>query len=272
MFAGFMLHTWLVATVVALVAGVVGLFVVVRGSAFAAHALPLGAFPGAAAATLLRLPPGVGLAAFALLGVAGIARLGRRGARDVATALTLVTLLGLGALCLSLTSEYSAAIYALLFGQVLGISARDVVVTFALGAVALAAAALLYRPLLLSSVSPDLAAAQGIAQGRMDLWFLGLLALATVMTLPVVGALLVFSLLVGPPAAARAVAGRPLAATFLSAGIALAIAWAAIALAYVSNWPVGFFVGTLCAAAYAAGRGAAAWRSRRARQAVAGAA
>jgi zinc/manganese transport system permease protein len=84
------------------------------------------------------------------------------------------------------------------------------------------------------------------------------------MALPVVGALLIFSLMIGPPAAARSLTSRPLPALLASVLIALAVVWASIAAAYDTNWPVGFFVGTLGAACYAAGRGWAALRHRRA--------
>ncbi len=259
MFSAFMVNTWAAVTVVGLIAGVVGFFVVLRGAAFDAHALPLGSFPGAAAATLLGVNRLLGLLAFAGLGVVGIGRLRPGGRREVATALTLVTLLGLGALLLSLTSQYSAEIYALLFGQVLGVGTGDLLAIAILGAVAALAVAWAFRPLLLTSLSPELAEAQGTSAARMDMLFLAILALATVLTLPVVGALLVFSLMVGPPAAARAFTGRPLGALLLSVGIALPTAWAAVALSFLTNWPVGFFVGTLSAAAYLAG---AAWARR----------
>ena len=107
MFSGFMVNTWVVATIVAPVAGVVGFFVVLRGSAFPAHAIPKGAFAGAAGAALLGISTLLGLAVFSLLGALGIAALGRRrGRHDVATALTLVMMLALGAAFLSRTSEY----------------------------------------------------------------------------------------------------------------------------------------------------------------------
>lgn len=264
MFSDFMLPTWIAASLVAVVAGVVGLFVVLRGASFAAHALPLSAFPGAAAASLTGVSPLVGMGAFAALAVAGIARPGRRGGRDVATALTLVTLLGAGALLLNLGSGYASELYTLLFGQVLGVGAGDLALLGGLGAAALAGTAALWRPLLLSSVSPELAEAAGVPTRRLELAFLALLALATVLTLPVVGALLVFSLMVGPPAAARALADRPLPALLLSAGIALLVTWLSLASAYITNWPVGFFVGLLGALAYGLGSARAARHARRA--------
>ncbi|PLZ04048.1 metal ABC transporter permease [Burkholderia sp. WAC0059] len=262
MFASFMINTWIVASIVAVLTGIVGFFVVLRGESFAAHALPLGAFPGAAAATLAGLDPLPGLVLFAGLGVLGIGCLGRRGHHGVATALCLVALLGVGALLLSMTREYSQAVYALLFGEVLGVSDADLVPVAVVSAVAAAATLLLFRPLLLSAVSPELAAVRGVASRRMDVAFLGILALATAMALPVVGALLVFSLMVGPASAARLLSVRPLRSVAISVGLSLATVWTAIALSWLTNWPVGFFVGALGAGCYGLGRAAGAWRGR----------
>ncbi len=107
MFSGFMINAWTVASIVAVVAGLVGFFTVLRGSAFAAHAVPNGAFAGAAGASLLGINVLIGLGVFSLLGALGIGLLGRRGRHDVATALALVLMLGLGALFLSFTVEYA---------------------------------------------------------------------------------------------------------------------------------------------------------------------
>ena len=164
MFAGFMMNTWTVATIVALVAGVVGFFVVLRGSAFPAHAIPKGAFAGAAGASLLGISTLLGLAVFSLLGALGIGTLGRRGRHDVATALALVMMLALGAAFLSRTTEYEPQIYSLLFGEVLGVSSTELLPVAALGAVCIAAVIVLYRPLMLSSVVPEIAEAQGHPQ------------------------------------------------------------------------------------------------------------
>jgi len=135
----------------------------------------------------------------------------------------------------------------------------------AISAIAIAATAILFRPLLLSSMSPELGEARGVPSRSMELCFLIILALATAIALPVVGALLVFSLMVGPASAARSLSDRPLAAMLISVGIALLTVWAAIILSYVSNWPVGFFVGGLGAVSYGFGR--ACFRSRAGRQA-----
>jgi zinc/manganese transport system permease protein len=270
MFSAFMTDTWIVATIVAVVAGVVGFFVVLRGSAFVADALPTGAFAGAAGASLIGVNTLVGLTVFSLLGALGIGWLGRRSRHDVAVALALVAMLGLGALFLSFSSEYAPEIYSLLFGEVLGISANEIAPVAILGAVSVAALVVIYRPLLLTSVMPALGESRGLRAARVETLFLVVLALATSMALPVVGALLIFSLMIGPPAAARSFTDRPAFAIGLSVVMALGTVWAAIAASYQTNWPVGFFVGALSAAWYAVGRIAAAWRrSRRRARAVA---
>jgi zinc/manganese transport system permease protein len=273
MFSSFMLNTWIVATLVAVVAGVVGFFIVLRGSAFVADAVPQGAFAGAAGASLIGVSTLVGLSVFALIGALGIGWLGRRARRDVATALALVVMLGLGALFLSMSTEYAPEIYSLLFGEVLGISSAQVLPIAVLGAVCVTAIITLYRPLMLASLLPDLGEARGVRQHRMETCFLIVVALATSMALPVVGALLIFSLMVGPPAAARSFTSKPLLAMALAVVIALATVWTAIAASYASNWPVGFFVGSLGAVWYGIGRGWAAWyrtRAVRSRQAAPG--
>ena len=262
--AGFMMNAWITATIVAIVAGVTGYFVVLRGSAFAAHAIPKGAFAGAAAASLLGISTLIGLAIFSLLGALGIGTLGRRGRNDVATALTLVMLLALGAAFLSRTTEYEPEIYSLLFGEILGVSASQILPTALLGAACVTAIAIMYRPLMLNSIVPEIAEAKGIKGRRIEIGFLIIVALATTMTVPVTGALLIFSLMIGPPAAARSLTSRPVLAMTLSVVIALITVWAAIAAAYQYNWPIGFFVGTLSALAYGTGRAYAAWRRNQA--------
>jgi zinc/manganese transport system permease protein len=260
MFSGFMMGAWEVASIVAVVAGLVGFFVVLRGSAFVAHAVPNGSFAGAAGAALIGINTLVGLGVFSLLGALGIGVLGRRGRHDVVTALALVVMLGLGALFLNFTGEYAPEVESLLFGEVLGISSNQVAPTAVLALVCVAAIAALHRPLMLSSLLPDVGEARGISSFRMELCFLAVVALASTMTVPVVGTLLIFSLMIGAPAAARSLTDRPLVAMALSVAIALITVWSAIAASYETNYPVGFYVGSISAGAYALGRGWAAWR------------
>jgi zinc/manganese transport system permease protein len=254
MFSGFMTNAWLAGTVVAIVAGVVGLFVVLRGAAFAAHAIPNGAFAGAAAAYWLGANELVGLGIFAGAAALGIGSLGERNRRDVATALVLVLMLASGGLFLSLSGGYEPEVYGLLFGEILGVSTTELLPVALVGLGCIVVVAIAWRPLLLSTFVPDVAEARGVRSRPMEMAFLLVVAAATTVTLPVVGALLIFSLMIGPPAAARALTRRPSHALGLSIALALLTAWAAIASSYLTNWPVGFFVGTFAGVCYGAGR------------------
>jgi zinc/manganese transport system permease protein len=267
MFSGLMLNTWVAATAVAVIAGVTGFFAALRGSTFAAHAIPNGAFAGAAGASLLGLNAFAGLAVFSVGGALGIAGLSRRSRHDVATALTFVMMLGIGALFVSWSTEYAQEAYALLFGEVFGISSGEVLPILVFGAVCIAAIIVMFRPLMLSSAMPEVAEARGLPGRRMDLAFLLVMALATSMTVPVVGALLMFSLMIGPAAAARSLTARPFLAMTLSVVIALVTVWTGIAISYGTDWPLGFFVGVMGAAFFLFGQGYALARRRLARTA-----
>ena len=181
-----------------------------------------GAFAGAAGAALLGISTLLGLVVFSLLGALGIGILGRRqGRHDVATALTLVMMLALGAAFLSRTTEYEPEIYSLLFGEVLGVSSTELLPVAIFGALCIVAVIALYRPLTLASAVPGIAEARGVRSYRIEICFLIVVVLATVMTVPVVGALLIFSLMIGPPAAARSLTSQPARAIALSVAIAL---------------------------------------------------
>jgi zinc/manganese transport system permease protein len=259
MFSGFMANAWEVGTIVAIVAGVVGFFVVLRGSAFPAHAIPNGAFAGAAGANLVGINPLVGLGVFSLLAALSIGSLSRRGRSDVVTALALVMMLALGAAFLSQSTEYEPEIFSLLFGEILGVSSSTILPVAVLGVVCILIVAALYRRLMLTSIAPEIAEAKGIQPHRTEMAFLVVVACATTMTVPVVGALLIFTLMIGPPAAARCLSDRPDVAMLLSVAISLLTVWAALASSYEMNWPVGFFVGAFSAAWYGLGRIYASW-------------
>lgn len=264
MFSGLMANTWIAASVVAVIAGMVGFFAVLRGETFAAHAIPNGAFAGAAGASLLGINVIWGLVVVALGGALAIGALGsetrgRRARHDVVTALALVLMLSLGALFVSVGTQYAQETYSLLFGEVFGVSGTEVPPIVALGVVAALAIGVAFRPLMLTSALPEVADARGVSTRKTELYFLVVMALATSITVPVVGALLMFSLMIGPAAAARSVTARPGVALALSVAISLAVTWLSIALAYRTNWPLGFFVGTGGAIFYLIGLGARAW-------------
>ncbi|HEY1705467.1 MAG TPA: metal ABC transporter permease [Trebonia sp.] len=259
MFTGLMANTWIAASIVAVIAGMTGFFAVLRGETFAAHAIPNGAFAGAAGASLLGINVIWGLAVVALASAFGIGALGSKARHDVVTALTLVLMLGLGALFVSISTEYAQETYSLLFGEVFGVSSGEVWPIAGLGVVAAVAIGAGFRPLMLTSAMPEVAAARGVSPRAVEMYFLIVMALATSMTVPVVGALLMFSLMIGPAAAARSVTARPGVALGLSVAIALAVTWLSIALSYRTNWPLGFFVGIGGAIFYLIGLAARAW-------------
>ncbi len=254
MFASFMTNAWISGTIVALLAGAVGFFVVLRGASFAAHAIPNGAFAGAAGAYLVGISPLVGLVSFAVLAALGIGVSSRRTRNDVATALSLVAMLALGAAFLAVNLLYEPTINALLFGEILGVSSSQILPVIVLGVVSVIVLAWFYRPLLFTSVAPELARARGIATTTVDVAFLVVVALATALTVPVVGALLTFSLMIGPPAAARILVSRPGWAVAGSIGLSVVTVWASIAASYLFNLPIGFFVGALGAVLYLGAR------------------
>ncbi len=268
MFSSFMTNAWISGTIVAVLAGAVGFFVVLRGASFPAHAIPNGAFAGAAGANLVGLNPLVGLVSFAVAAALGIGATSRRTRNDVATALSLVLMLALGAAFLTLSTEYEPAINALLFGEILGVSRSEIVPVVVLGVVCVVALVALFRPLVFTSVAPELAEARGVNATLIETVFLVVLALSTALTVPVVGALLTFSLMIGPPAAARLLSSRPSRAIALSIALALVTVWLSIAASYTFNLPIGFFVGTLGAVLFLGARLWGALRARSLRRAV----
>ncbi|MCL5048666.1 MAG: metal ABC transporter permease [Firmicutes bacterium] len=254
MFAPFMINAWITASVVGVVSAVVGFFIAVRGQAFLAHALPNGAFAGAAMASLVNINPLLGLGIFSVFGAGIIAFLEKKLKKDTATALGFVLLLAIGALLLSLTTEYSQQIFALLFGEILGVSSTELLPTVILALVTLGLISFAYRPLLYSSVLEEVAFSKKVSPDIYNIVFLLIVALVTTMAIPVVGTLLIFTLLVAPAATARLISKTPKTALWFSVGLSLIIVYLSIAMAYWSNWPIGFFIGTLGVASYVAGK------------------
>jgi zinc/manganese transport system permease protein len=239
--------------IVALLGAFVGYFVVVRGAAFATHALSQIGFAGAAGAVLVGIPPLLGLIAFALLGALGLGALAPRArSRDVVTALVLVCSLGTGALFLALQRDFAADAFSLLFGTIVGVDRLQVLLTALAAVVAAAALLTISRPLLYATVAREAARSGGVPVARLDLGFLCIVALAAAVTVPIVGTLLVFSLTIGPAAAASRLCRRPAAAVGVAAAFGAGAVAAGIALAYETDWPVGFFIATIVLLEYVA--------------------
>jgi len=244
-----------VGAAVAVVAGVVGVFTVMRGQSFAGHAIAdLGA-TGGAAAFLVGVGPlwgfvAIGVAAAGTMELIGIQR--PRG-RDLATGIVLGAGLGLAALFLYLDTTYhstSGATVTILFGSVFAITASTIPVVIVLGLLAVGLVGVTYRPLLLSSISPEIAAAKGLRVRAIGMAFLLALALAVSLAAVTIGAILSTALLVGPAAAALRLTKRPGVAILTASAIGLGATWLGILLAYDSydwppvghGWPVSFFV------------------------------
>ena len=250
----FMVNALEAGTIVAVMAGVTGWFVVLRQQTFAGHTLSMIAFPGAAAATLAGLPIAVGyfsfcgLGALALAGIAGSRR--SYSAESAAIGSLQALALALGFLFVSLYHGVLNGLDSLLFGTFLGITSRQVTVLLAVAVAAVALVAAAARPLFFASVDADVARARGVPVRLLGFGFLLVLGLSVAETSQITGALLVFALLVTPAATAHRLTSRPALGIALSVAIALAVTWLGLALAYFSIYPVGFYVTSLSFALY----------------------
>ena len=272
----FMRNAFIAGTIVSVVAGVVGYFVVLRSLAFAGHALAHIGFAGAAGGVVVAAAVGaaggaslavgsiVGLLVFTIGAGVVMGVLGNRiRGRDLVIGIVLAWMLGLGVLFLNLYNGYATEAYAILFGEILGISSVAVLVTLVAGLVTLAAVTVLYRPLLFASLDDEVAAARGVPVRALSVVFMVLLAVAVSEAVQVVGVLLIFALLVTPPAIAERLTVRPPAVIALSAALAVAFTWLGLAIAYYAPYPVSFFITSIAFATYLGARGVDAVRQRR---------
>ncbi len=247
----FMRHAFLAGTIVAIIAGAVGYFVVLRRSSFAAHGLSHAGFTGAAGAVLFGINPIAGLLVFTVGGALLMGSLGNRTSnRDVEIGTVLAFMLGLGILFISLYSGYATEAYSLLFGEILGISSTDVVVTLISGGVILIMLAALYRPLVFTSLDEDVAEAKGVNLRLVSIGFMVLVGIATSIAVQVVGVLLIFALMVTPAAIAQRFARRPSQGIMLSVIIALLVTWVSLFVSFYVSYPVSFFITSLVFALY----------------------
>lgn len=252
----FMRHAFEAGTIIALVAGVVGYFVVLRRLSFAAHALSHIGFAGAAGAVLININPLIGLLAFTVTGGLGMASLGKRAInRDVQVGTVLAFMLGLGVLFISLYKGYATEAYSILFGEILGISSTDVVISLITGLVILIAMLLIYRPLLFTTLDEDVAEAKGLPVLGLNALFLVIIAVATSIAVQVVGVLLIFALLVTPAAIAERLSKKPFTGIVISSLVALIVTWFGIFISYYQPYPVSFFITSLVFIIYIAVRG-----------------
>ena len=270
----FMHNAFLAGTIVAVVAGAVGYYMVLRAQTFAGHALAHVGFAGAAGALLFGLSPVVGLLVVGIGAAVGMGMLGdRNGSGDAADGVAIAAVftfaIGIGLLFLQLYPGQAENAYSILFGAVLGITDTDVETIAAAGIATLIALTVMARPLLFASLDPEVAMARGVPVRALSIGFLVLLAFAVAQSVQVVGILLIFALLVTPAATAQRLASRPPVAIALSIALALLFTWLGIAVAYFAPYSVvGFYVTTIAFLTYAvvvlltSERVERAWQSR----------
>jgi zinc/manganese transport system permease protein len=251
----FMVNAFAAGTIVAVLAAVVGWYMVLRRQAFAGHTLSVMAFPGATGAALAGLPTALGY--YLACGLAAVAmgrssRPGASGYGSETAAIGTVQAAGLAAgfLFLSLNHSVLGGPETLLFGTFLGVSSGQVLTLLLVAIGVLAAVAAVWRPLLFATVDDQVARARGVPVALLDVAFLLILAAAVAATSQITGALLVFALLAAPAAAAQRVTMRPLAGLALSIAFALLVVWLGLGVAYFSIYPVGFYTTTFAFGLY----------------------
>lgn len=255
----FMVNALRAGTIVAVVAGVVGYYMVMRREAFAGHTLALIGFPGAAAATWLGIDPLFGFFGFCVAGALVIAvvpasALSADGRADGERSALIGTVqsyaLACGLLFVSLYQGFLSGLNTLLFGSIVGVSDRQVITLLVAGVVVLAVLAIIGRPLLYATTDAEGARARGVPVRLVGGAFLVLLGVAAAGTSQVTGSLLVFALLVAPAATAVRLTARPARGLLLSVAVALLVTWLGEGVAYFSPYPIGFWVTTFAFAAF----------------------
>jgi zinc/manganese transport system permease protein len=263
----FMVNGFRAGAIVAVTAGVIGWFVVLRKETFAAHTISVVGFPGAACALWLGLPVGFGYFGFSVLASLVIAAASRRSGRaapDTAAIVgaTQAFALAAGGLFLALFGGFLGSASALLFGTFLGITTGQVVELAVVCAASLTLIAATGRRLLFASVDPDVARVAGAPARFVQILFLVLLGAVTAEISQITGSLLVFALLVLPPATAAQITDRIWLSVTLSVTFALVAVWLALCIAFYTPYPIGFWLTTVTFAGYLTARGLANLRPR----------
>ncbi len=263
----FMVHALTAGTIVAVLAGIIGWFMVLRRQSFAGHTLALVGFPGAAGAVLLGISATLGYFAGAILAALAIAflpagGLRHRGEESAITGTVQAFVLATGFLFAALYPGFLNGLNALLFGSFLGISLGQVFALLAAALFVLGLLAPIARPLLFASLDSEVAAARGVPVRLLAAGFLLLLAVTVAEVSQITGALLVFALLVMPAASAQHLTGRPWLGMILAVAIGLVVTWLSLGVAFYTPYPVGFFATTFAFGFYLLALFGAAVRDR----------
>lgn len=244
--ADFLRNAFIGGTLVAVAAGLIGYYVVVRRMAFAAHALAHIGFPGATGAILIGAPVTLGLAVFCIAGGLAIGFLGKQiAAREIATGTILAFATGLGVLFSSISSKSSSTVTSVLFGNLLAISQDQIFVFLGFTILLVLVLGIIARPLAFASIDPRVAEAKGVPVRALGIVFTVLLALVITMAVQVVGTLLLFALVVTPCATALSLSARPIVTTAIGTGLALLSVWLGLVLSAMFNLPPSFVIVSL---------------------------
>jgi zinc/manganese transport system permease protein len=239
----FIRNAFLAGTVVAVLTSVVGYFVVLRAEAFAAHALSHIGFAGATGAALLGISGLFGMLGFTIVAAVVIAAMEKRlRGRHVEIGMVLSFSLGLGVLFLHLYTRGATEAVAILFGSILSVDPAEIRWILILGCASLLALSMMFRPLMFSSIDPETAAARGVPVQFVSLVFMLLLAITVAQVVQVVGILLMFALLIAPPAIAQHLFRRPITVIVAAALFGIAFTWLGLLLAIWTPYPVSFFI------------------------------
>jgi zinc/manganese transport system permease protein len=247
----FVQYAFLAGTIIALVSAIVGYFVVLRSQAFAAHSLAHIGFAGATGAALVGLSSLTGTFIFTILAALGMGALGKKiQGRDVEIGMILSFALGLGVLFLKLYTTSANEAVGILFGSILSVTRFDLVLSIVSGVITILFILIVFRPLLFTSVDPEVAAARGVPVEFISILFMIILALTVTEAILIIGVLLVFALLIAPAAIAQHLSKRPLTAIVLSITFGLFFTWGGIVLALLFHIPVSFFIAGLASVSY----------------------
>jgi len=239
----FMRNALIAGSLAGVLGAVVGYFVVIRRVSFAAHALAHIGFTGATGAALFALSPLEGMLFISTLAGVMMGASGNKLHRsDVAIGMTLSVCLGVGMLFLALYKGFSGQASAILFGNIFGVSRRQIVQIVFLSAISLGILAVFSRKLFFASVQPDLAEARGVSLSALSIIFMVILAVSVTLASQVVGILLVFTLIIGPAGIAARFCRSFWLGIVTSIVIGLFAVWTGILLACVTDWPPSFWI------------------------------
>ncbi|MFN2463546.1 MAG: metal ABC transporter permease [Candidatus Dormibacteria bacterium] len=254
----FMRNAFIAGGGIALAAGLVGYFVVLRNQVFATDALGHVAFTGGLAGALAGIPLLPSVFVTSILGAVAIGSLGGRGrGRDVAIGTIFSWVLGLGVLFLSIYTTLRSARggivgVSVLFGSILTLEPDAARAAAIAGLLSSAVLLFVCRPLLFATLDPDVATARGVPVRQVTLVFLALVGATVAEAVQAVGALLIFGLMVTPAAIAQSATSRPYHGLALSALLSLLFVWTGVFMAYYLPYPPSFLVVAISSATYLA--------------------